>query len=246
MKLGSQVGQFSSGIRRIYSLEHNDYAEITMYETLLRPHEVDQIPQPQPIGEISEKLKEAEKRREEKRIRQIANNKARMAAIGTETTSSPASISIKRKWSDDGDMEPIGGTPHDLAQHDASPDVKRIKTEEGGVGVEVEADSITAPVRMDMINAEGIEGGLVAGESRMEITPSSSPRPGPRISVSNALPEVRGHTSYLTFAVLVPFTASVVPSGTGTEDASARTPTPDVPSATTPPEAENKSSIVAP
>ena len=47
-----------------------------MYETLLRPHQVDAAPPLTPIGVVSEKLKQAEARREEKRLRQIANARA--------------------------------------------------------------------------------------------------------------------------------------------------------------------------
>jgi tRNA (adenine57-N1/adenine58-N1)-methyltransferase len=170
-----------------------------MYETLLRPHEVAQVPQPQSIKDVSEKLKDAEKRREEKRLRQIANNKARLASVITST---------KRKRGDAGD---------------ASPENKRVKTEEDAdEGVEAEAVLTTVSVQMDMIKAdeETEQDLLVADESHMkEITPPSYPSTPPpptpsRISVSNALPEVRGHTSYLTFAVLVPFSIPD-PSGTG-------------------------------
>ena len=50
-----------------------------MYETLIRPHQVDAVPALPPIGHISEKLKKAEQKREEKRLRQIANPRAAAA-----------------------------------------------------------------------------------------------------------------------------------------------------------------------
>ena len=49
-----------------------------MYETLLRPHQVDAVPQQPGIKGIREQLKKAEVRREEKRLKQIAQ--ARRAA----------------------------------------------------------------------------------------------------------------------------------------------------------------------
>jgi tRNA (adenine57-N1/adenine58-N1)-methyltransferase len=196
-----------------------------MYETLLRPHEVANIPQPRPIGEISEKLKEAEKKREEKRLRQIANNNA------------------KRKRGDHrvGSGDEAIARQQDLGPGDASPDRKRARTD-GGEGecedaeAAAEADIIAVSVQTDMITADGEivdrDGSglvVVADESRrMEITnsPSHAPAVAPcsRISVSNAFPDVRGHTSYLTFAVLVPFSAPPVNPSTGAGEPGASVP----------------------
>ena len=56
-------------------------AEITMYETLLRPHDVHQLPPLPTVEEISDKLKKAEVKREEKRLKQVeASRRAREAA----------------------------------------------------------------------------------------------------------------------------------------------------------------------
>lgn len=121
-----------------------------MYETLIRPHKVSHIPHLQPITQVSQLLKQAEKKREEKRLRQIANN----------------SNNTKRKR----DTESIDPS----LSSDELPESKRIRLDDGA--------DLTIPIPPS--------------------PPSSS-----RLSVSNALPEVRGHTSYLTFAVLVPFSA---------------------------------------
>ena len=48
-----------------------------MYETLLRPHEVHTIPSLRSIREVSDKLKESEKRREAKRLIQVAASQTR-------------------------------------------------------------------------------------------------------------------------------------------------------------------------
>lgn len=229
---------------RVYEfIKHNFNIEITMYETLLRPHEVAQVPQLQSIEKVSEKLKDAEKRREEKRLRQIANNKARLAATattGAEPVSPTSGISAKRKRDNDNDELPSDeSTLPDLDPGDAPPDTKRAKADEGGEGIEAEVDAVTASVQVDMIKAADVEGKLAVDESRMAITAFSSPVPSSRISVSNALPEVRGHTSYLTFAVLVPFPAPVDPSG---REEAAPAPKPDASSAASLPEALDKSS----
>jgi tRNA (adenine57-N1/adenine58-N1)-methyltransferase len=189
-----------TGKKRIYMYIFNhpafrclpSHVEITMYETLLRPHEVAQVPQLQPIGQVSENLKEAEKRREEKRLRQIANNKARQAAIAPTVPSptEPESAPTKRKREDEDDCH----TPSDLAPDGASPEPKRVKSDGEATHI------ITASVQMDV---EDFDREMMVDESPIEVG-DSSPVSKPRISVSNALPDVRGHTSYLTFAVLVP------------------------------------------
>jgi tRNA (adenine57-N1/adenine58-N1)-methyltransferase len=163
-----------------------------MYETLLRPHEVAQVPQLQSIGQVSEKLKEAEKRREEKRLRQIANNKLRQAssAPAIPSPTEPEPVPTKRKREDEDGHH----TPRDLTPDSTSPEPKRVKSDAEA------ANTITASVQMDM---EDFDGEMMVDESPMEVG-DSSPVSKPRISVSNALPDVRGHTSYLTFAVLVP------------------------------------------
>ena len=51
-------------------------AEITMYETLLRPHQVDAVPPLVSVAAVGAQLKKAEARREEKRLRQIAQARA--------------------------------------------------------------------------------------------------------------------------------------------------------------------------
>ncbi|KXN82793.1 tRNA (adenine(58)-N(1))-methyltransferase catalytic subunit TRM61 [Leucoagaricus sp. SymC.cos] len=203
-------------LRTVAALNDAGFTEISMYETLLRPHDVAQVPQLQSIGEISKKLKGAEKRREEKRLRQIASNKARLA--GTEP-----GTSAKRKRGNEGDAERSDQTStQDLDSGDTSSKTKRVRTEEDE-GVEAEADITAVSVQVDMIKADENERGLLADESRMEMTSTSpsSPPPTLRINVSNAFPEVRGHTSYLTFAILVPFSVPVDPSGKGEEAASA-------------------------
>lgn len=120
--------------------------DITMFESLLRPHEVHQTA-PQPLIFAIEKLKKSEQKREEKRQNQIAR-------------------SNKRKLEDlpEADIENVGG--------------KRFKTQE---------------------SAEVGDIGVVVDPVRPAAHPSSI-----KLSVSKACPEVRGHTSYLTFARLVP------------------------------------------
>src|ERR1700761_3378959 len=62
---------FSGGYRLLHQLNLTS-ADITMYETLVRSHDVSQVPVLQTVAEVSDRLKSAEAVREVKRLRQIA------------------------------------------------------------------------------------------------------------------------------------------------------------------------------
>jgi hypothetical protein len=148
-------------------------SDVTMHESLLRPHDVVAIPPLPTIGESSAKLKQQEIRQEEKRQSQIAQSRARNAG-----------------------KEPAG---------------KRKRDEEDINGVDI----ITNGEDMEGVEAKRVK---FEGESegnveiaRSQARPTSNPprrKNVPigedRLVVSKAFPEVKGHTSYLTFALLVP------------------------------------------
>jgi tRNA (adenine57-N1/adenine58-N1)-methyltransferase len=131
--------------------------DITMFETLLRPHEVHQQ-SPQSLTQAVEKLKKLEQKREDKRQHQIAR-------------------SSKRKRDD-------------LLETDADNlEAKRLRTQESAeedVGIRDIPDAVVDP-----------------GQSTNQLSPI-------KISVSKVSPDVRGHTSYLTFARLVPTAPSKI------------------------------------
>ncbi|KAG6919263.1 hypothetical protein DXG01_008059 [Tephrocybe rancida] len=168
-------------LRTVNALNDAGFTEITMYETLLRPVDVSHVPVLQPIGDISEKLKQAERKREDKRLQQIA--------AGKQTVS-------KRKRED--------GTPvKDHLEQASDADIvagerKRLKTDEDAAPV------IPEPLQeMELDPLEETEDGGVASA----LTPSGPPVQisAAKISLSKVMSEVRGHTSYLTFALLQPF-----------------------------------------
>ncbi|KAG2360669.1 tRNA methyltransferase complex subunit Cpd1 [Suillus spraguei] len=142
-------------LRTVSALNDSGFTDITMFETLLRPHEVHQI-SPQPLTQAVEKLKKLEQKREDKRQHQIAR-------------------SSKRKRDD---------LPETDTDHVGS---KRLRTQESAeedVGIRDIPDAVVDPSQ-------------------------SANQPSPiKISVSKVSPDVRGHTSYLTFARLVPITPS--------------------------------------
>ena len=188
-----------------------------MYETLMRPHEVSQIPSLKSVRQVGEELKDMAVRREERRLRQIASSAASRA---------------KRKREEDGDELDLGEV-----QEDAS--LKRVKTSEGDggkpsptkVGAEIRIGDddndggVNTNASTNLNFATGPEAandpieysdGLAGGRTRPNRRVGSADANGSgsvsgdvgsggRLNVSKVFPEVRGHTSYLTFACLAPF-----------------------------------------
>ncbi|KAH9931641.1 tRNA methyltransferase complex GCD14 subunit [Epithele typhae] len=151
-------------LRTVSALNDAGFTEITMYESLLRPHHVDAVPALPHVGAASARLKAAEARREEKRLRQIASARA-----GADRRAE------KRKAGGDGDEQDDDG-----------------------------ADGASAVCRPRPRPYGGGDGGGVEEEEEE-----------PKISVSKTFPEVRGHTSYLTFAVLLPVNVRAAQAGVG-------------------------------
>ncbi|GLB38651.1 putative catalytic subunit of tRNA (adenine-N(1)-)- methyltransferase, which catalyzes the formation of N(1)- methyladenine at position 58 (m1A58) in initiator methionyl-tRNA [Lyophyllum shimeji] len=178
-------------MRTVNALNDAGFTEITMYETLLRPIDVSHVPVLQPVGEISEKLKQAERKREDKRLKQIA--------AGRQSTS-------KRKREDEG--TPVKDqTIMEEAAEEAAGGSKRIKTDdEDGAPL----DAVPTPA-MDLDPHEESDAALPTTVASPP-APSPSPIAPKKISVSKVMPEVRGHTSYLTFASLQPFEPPAEPA----------------------------------
>ncbi|GJE88543.1 tRNA methyltransferase complex GCD14 subunit [Phanerochaete sordida] len=147
-------------MRTVSALNDAGFTDITMFETLLRPQQVDVLPAPPSVAGAAAQLKRAEARREEKRLRQIAQAQR-----------------AKRKR-DDGDGD--GG-----AEDGGAKGGKRARTEDA-------EDSGAADTPLAGTPAPAADAA------------PSAPAEERKISVSKAFPEVRGHTSYLTFAVLLP------------------------------------------
>jgi tRNA (adenine57-N1/adenine58-N1)-methyltransferase len=186
-----------------------------MYETLLRPIEVFQIPPLPNIAVVSEKIKISEQKREEKRLRQIAANKA-AAASGA----GGSSVNAKRKREDaaedldedeDDEMSAVEGL---IASK------KKLRTTDIGEDEEEDTMEDASPLPeepghadTEVLKTEGSDPSPQPATTASHQAPknaSSLIHPSAKINVSKALPEVRGHTSYLTFACLIPIPASAV------------------------------------
>ncbi|KAJ3503964.1 hypothetical protein NLJ89_g8198 [Agrocybe chaxingu] len=157
-----------------------------MYETLLRPIEVFQIPQAVPVSVLSERLKASERKREEKRQRQIRANKEKAAAEGD--VDAPSKRLRKEDETEEVEVEVVEGV------EEAGPMDEDVVLSEEAVVAAVEDEP--EPVASSS---------ALPPASSTPPLPSTSQLPPPtKLNLAKALPEVRGHTSYLTFACLVP------------------------------------------
>jgi tRNA (adenine57-N1/adenine58-N1)-methyltransferase len=176
-----------------------------MYETLIRAHDVSHVPALTPISEISEKLKQAERKREDKRLKQIVTNRA-----------------SKRKREGGADLQKQE-QGHDAEEADEPSGTKRVKTDDEDASITDTHVPDTEPQLMDVeprgdatavsISTDPTATILASSASSSSklstLGPGRSPIPAKKISVSKAFSEVRGHTSYLTFACLQPFTPAM-------------------------------------
>ena len=167
-----------------------------MYETLLRSHEVSQAPRLVQIGAAAEKLKQQERNREDKRQRQIAASRARRHATTIE----------KREREDDSNNNADGIVNKGPDFHE--PEAKKAKTS-------VPSDDDTPAPDVVMKIEEEVLGDQPLPTPVMvdgDMPPPPSPSPAPAIQVLSKHPkEVRGHTSFLTFACLLPTTQAKAP-----------------------------------
>ena len=172
-------------------INENFPPDITMYETLLRSHEVSQAPRLIQIGAVAEKLKQQERNREDKRQRQIAASRAHRNAME------------KREREDDGNNSVVNQDP-DFHE----PEAKKAKT-----SAPSDDDTPAPDVVMEIDEAAlGDQPPPVPEMAEGAMPPQPSPASAPAIQVFSKHPkEVRGHTSFLTFACLLPTSQAKAP-----------------------------------
>ncbi|PPR03104.1 hypothetical protein CVT24_012384, partial [Panaeolus cyanescens] len=178
-------------LRTVTALNEHGFTEITTYETLLRPIEVFQTPSLLSVSTLSEKLKESERKREDKRLRQIEANKRALNQNGDGAG--------KKRKRDEAEPE-VGVTTEETGNAgEGDAELKRLKTDADGMDV----DDVAVPLAVtEEPSSSSTLTTSTPGNKNAKREESSSLT---KINISKALPEVRGHTSYLTFAVLVPY-----------------------------------------
>ena len=189
-----------------------------MYETLMRPHEVSQIPPLKSVRQVGEELKDMAVRREERRLRQIASSAASRAKRKREDAGcelDPAELqedtSLKRVRTSEGGDGRISTTKvgAEIRRRDADKDVGVNTNESTNLNPATDPEVGTGPIEF---SGGPIQEGSSTPNQRVGVVNVSQPtaigsdgESDGRLNVSRVFPEVRGHSSYLTFACLVPF-----------------------------------------
>ena len=193
------------------------FVEITMYETLMRPHEVSQIPSLKSVRQVGEELKDMAVRREERRLRQIASSAASRAKRKREEAGDESDLSevqedalSKRVKTGEGEggktstMKVGAGTRKGDDDYDGS-----VNTNAGtNLNFATDPEAATDPIEYsNSLAGGGARPNRWVGPTNADGSNSISGDSGSgrHLNVSKVFPEVRGHTSYLTFACLVPF-----------------------------------------
>jgi tRNA (adenine57-N1/adenine58-N1)-methyltransferase catalytic subunit len=150
-----------------------------MFETLLRPHEVHQVPKLVSIDSIVEQVKQHELKKEQRRLQQVEASERKRN-----------SLKRKRDQTEEGE----GGPDLDLGTGDPK---RRRDVDAPHPSTAIDADIMVTKHALDPSPLP-----LNPKEARLAVLATSTP-------MSKPMPEVRGHTSYLTFATLLPALSGV-------------------------------------
>ncbi|KAF5380707.1 hypothetical protein D9757_007019 [Collybiopsis confluens] len=163
-----------SPIRKLTTYRVSD---IEMYESLLRPYDIQQTPALPTISQVSDKLKQSEIKREEKRLKQIASGPRGPGG---------AFHGEKRKRDGKDGEDPMPENP--------SATGKRAKTEDAEIS-NTAAEPESQSTMLEYVNMN---------QAQTQPTEAPISVPPMKLNFAKVMPEVRGHTSYLTFACLLP------------------------------------------
>lgn len=201
-----------------------------MYETLIRPHEVHNITELQTIQSVGDKLKRSEVRREEKRLKQIAAS-AQKHNEKEETRKRKRNEQEGPEIGAAGSEEPEACLTETVCKQVCSPagfegPQKKARTTEGVPRESADIDATNANINSTIIadtppskvstsapstSNEGRHFTPRAKEKESKLSASSEIQK--TVVVSRVPNEVRGHTSYLTFACLLPCAIARMPNG---------------------------------
>ncbi|GJJ13332.1 hypothetical protein Clacol_007584 [Clathrus columnatus] len=222
--------------RTVSALNEHGFTDISMYETLLRPYDVNRAPTPVSVKSIRNKLQSAEQGKEERRLHQIATSKAAKRHPETDMNepAEKGQASFPDSTSGSGNSSK---RKHDLPELDNNTDPqvisgqddrgsKRMKlgessqdrgeaivvdaqtpndvedtTKEPGASLEIpDLDTSTSTTSM---STNVLNTGISQKNKRSE---EDTHHLASELILTQTTKEVRGHTSYLTFASLLPAT----------------------------------------
>lgn len=159
-------------LRTVLALNQSGFTDLAMYETLLRPHDVHQVPKPISIDDVIQQVKLHELKKEQRRLQQVA-------------VSEQKRINRKRKREEEVDPDPDLGTGDQKRRRDATADAPHPST-----SLSENTPEVATSLHPAASNTN-------SKESKLNTLSTATP-------MSKPAAEVRGHTSYLTFASLLP------------------------------------------
>ncbi|KAG8921710.1 tRNA (adenine-N(1)-)-methyltransferase catalytic subunit trm61 [Tulasnella sp. 417] len=169
-------------LRTVSALNDSGFTSITMYETLLRTIDVGSYPPLKSVGTVAEKLKDADVKREARRVKQIEDSAIRAKEKGKK----------KAGGADEQEMDIVEEAEHPHGQkRKAGEDRAENGKSNTALGDDSETGPSTKKPKPDGPSPLTLE--LVTEKAAQE-----------RVSLGKPFPEQRGHTSYLTFAILLP------------------------------------------
>lgn len=183
-------------LRTVSALNDSGFTSITMYETLLRTIDVGSYPPLKSVGTVAEKLKDADVKREARRVKQIEESAMRAKEKGRKKAAEMGGQEMdifgesehphgqKRKAGEDREANGQSNTPQE-DDSEAGPHTKKPKPDG------------PSPLTLEMVSEKAV----------IE-----------RASLGKPFPEQRGHTSYLTFAILLPTTYPGAPEPINTDN----------------------------
>lgn len=174
-------------LRTVTALTDYGFGDVTMYESLIRTHEsITNVAPMEPISDVIDRIRTNERNREARREMQIANS--RKERENREAARVQAAEELAEAVAP-GAME---------TECLPAPTAKRKEVDESGLPDEKRAAHApppsTAEPSAEMLYSAGFH-------QRVQIRPLN-----PANVYSRPFPQMRGHTSYLTFATLLPRT----------------------------------------
>ncbi|KAG8953866.1 tRNA (adenine-N(1)-)-methyltransferase catalytic subunit trm61 [Tulasnella sp. 424] len=192
-------------LRTVSALNDSGFTSITMYETLLRTIDVGSYPPLKSVGTVAEKLRDSDVKREARRIKQIEESAIRAKEKGK-----------KKAGESSGQEMDVEDAEHPHGQkRKAGEDHPTTGQTNAPHGDDSEAGPTTKKPKPDGPSPVTLE--MVTEKAAVE-----------RISLGKPFPEQRGHTSYLTFAILLPTIYPGAPESANAEHAIASGESPDL------------------
>jgi len=208
----SRICCFSPCIEQVQktcqTLESLGFSDIIMFETLVRTHEPVSVPMPK-VDDAVRRIKEVEKKKQARRERQISESKQRrQTTTQKESSAKPASEGFTTKRVLEGTDDTEEPEPKKPRDETCNSPVDCITSKEAPT-VKVEDSEPVESVAAPKVEQTTVEPSTLNNTEEQPGRSEKAPSLNPSIlETSKPAGMSRGHTSFLTFAVLLPLPKS--------------------------------------